>query len=144
MQSTTPTIENTDTGRPYGPLPADFDPHQDAAGRPSRHPEDPSPAACDLPGGDVCPSRPQRGCPRRSASQRPENRPAHPGGLAVWHRPSLDWTVRGFWNRRRAVRHLAAWWWWMLDPLDDLTAAEARQLASGRQGRRVIIPRAGR
>src|SRR5690606_23010437 len=42
-------------------------------------------------------------------------------------------------GRRGAGRRLVV----VLDSLDDLTAAEARQLASGRQGRRGIIPRAG-
>src|SRR5690606_585558 len=77
LQSTSPTIGNTVTGRPYGAASCRWM----ARRHPSRHPADPSPAACDLPGGDVCPRRSQRGGFRRSARQRPENRPAHP--LAV-------------------------------------------------------------
>lgn len=52
----------------------------------------PLPAACGVPGGDVASRVCPTGRPRRSARQRPENRPA------------LDWTVR------------AADWWWCSIP----------------------------
>lgn len=77
MQSTSPTIGNMVTGRPYGAASRRWM----ARRHPSRHPED----ALRLPG------RPQivaagfdwsrSSRPRRSARQRPENRPAHPGGV---------------------------------------------------------------